>query len=153
MSICIRHIPMAVPVGETDGWYMKGAAAISAAVQDWLHVEQPACQRRHARSQNGSEGVAQGAWLRQTDALARANNLGLVARARAPRSARDAPDLGAFQRQIIHEASRIEDEAEHRARQILGVDRAARPELHDGARSVDARLPAYGVREAPSGFV
>jgi len=23
MSICIRHIPMAVPVGETAGWYMK----------------------------------------------------------------------------------------------------------------------------------
>src|SRR5262245_49365342 len=143
---------MAVPVGETAGWYMKELLQYPPQFKIGF-MSNTACQRRHARSQNGSEGVAQGPWLRQTDALARANNLGLVARARAPRSARDAADLGAFQRQIIHEASRIEDEAEHRARQILGVDRAARPELHDGARSVDARLPAYGVREAPSGFV
>ena len=63
-------------------------------------------------------------------------------------SARDAADLRAFKRQVVHEAGRIEDEAEHRARQVLGVDGAAGAERHDGHRSVDADLPAIGAFEA-----
>src|SRR6478672_5421279 len=68
--------------------------------------------------------------------------------AEALSSARDAADLRAFERQIVHEAGGIEDEAEDRARQVLGIDGTAGAERHDGDRSVDASLPAISVLES-----
>ena len=57
-------------------------------------------------------------------------------------SARDAADLRAFERQVIHEPLGIQDEADHRARDAVGVDRAADADRDDRHRSVDADLPA-----------
>ena len=44
----------------------------------------------------------------------------------------DAADLGALQRQVVHQALLIEDEPDDRARDAVGVDRAAGPDGDDG---------------------
>src|SRR6266511_1015054 len=59
----------------------------------------------------------------------------------------DATDLGAFERQIVHQPLLIEDEPDHRTTDAVGVDLPAGPNRDDGDRSVDADLPAVGALE------
>src|SRR6516165_11741803 len=54
----------------------------------------------------------------------------------------NAGDLGALQRQVVHQAFLIKDEPDDRARDAVGVDCAASPDGDDGDRTVDAHLPA-----------
>src|SRR6266542_4675967 len=58
-----------------------------------------------------------------------------------------ATDLGAFERQIVHQPLLIEDEPDHRTTDAVGVDLPAGPNRDDGDRSVDADLPAVGALE------
>src|SRR3990170_4769202 len=53
----------------------------------------------------------------------------------------DAADLRAFESQIVHQALLIEDEADHRTHDLVGVDGAADTDGDDGHRAVDADLP------------
>ena len=71
--------------------------------------------------------------------------------AATPSSGVDATDLRAFQRQIVHQALLIEDEADHRAHDLVGVDRAADPHGDDGHRAVDADLPSGPLLEPVPG--
>jgi hypothetical protein len=51
-------------------------------------------------------------------------------------------DLGALERQVIHQALLIEDESDDWACDAVGVDRTADPDSDNGDRTVDAHLPA-----------
>src|SRR6185436_16640516 len=57
----------------------------------------------------------------------------------------DARDLRALERQVIHEAPGIEDEADDGAGDLVGVDGAADADGDNGNRGVGADLPAGGV--------
>src|SRR4029450_11596266 len=59
----------------------------------------------------------------------------------------DATDLGAFERQIVHQPLLIEHEPDYRTTDAVGVDLPAGPNRDDGDRSVDADLPAVGALE------
>src|SRR4051794_27042736 len=59
----------------------------------------------------------------------------------------DPTNLGAFERQIVHQALLIEDEPDYRTADAVGVDLPACPNCDDGDRSVDADLPAVGALE------
>src|SRR5262245_51940000 len=134
---------MAVPVGETAGWYMKELLQYPPQFKiGFMSNNPPVNDVMHEVKMGAKEWLKEHGFGRLT--LWLAQTIWGSWRVHEPLAQR----VRAFRRQIIHEASRIEDEAEHRARQILGVDRAARPERHDGDRSVDARLPAIGVLEA-----
>src|SRR5262245_18025618 len=57
----------------------------------------------------------------------------------------DARDLRALEGEVIHEPLGVEDEADHRARYLVGVDGAAGPDGDDGDGGVGANLPAGGA--------
>jgi hypothetical protein len=56
-------------------------------------------------------------------------------------------DLGAFEREIVHQPLLIEDKAYDRAFHRVAIDRAASAHGDDGNRAVDANLPAILVLE------
>src|SRR4029078_6732618 len=64
----------------------------------------------------------------------------------------DASDLRAFQRQVIHQALLIENKADHRSPDLVGVDRAADPYCDDGYRTIDANLPSGPLIEPIQGI-
>ena len=59
----------------------------------------------------------------------------------------DATDLGAFERQIVHQPFLIEDKSDNRTADADGVDLPASPNRDDEDRSVDADLPAVAALE------
>ena len=61
--------------------------------------------------------------------------------------ARDLRDLGALERQVIHQTLGIEDEAYDGARDLAGVDGPTDPEGYDRDRTVDADFPSGRAAE------
>ena len=62
----------------------------------------------------------------------------------------DLADLGAFERQIIHQPFLVKDKANHGTADVVGIDRAASADRYDCDRTVDANFPAVGLAKLAS---
>src|SRR5690242_21927547 len=65
----------------------------------------------------------------------------------APRLRINAADLRAFEGEVVHQPLGVEDEADHRIGDLVGVDRAAGADRNQHHRAIDANPPAVDALE------
>src|SRR3954453_17735172 len=96
--------------------------------------------------------MAQGVWLRAFWRALREAFGALKLPRQVPMSAGDAADLRAFKAQAIHQALLIKNEADDRARKVIGVDGASGAHRDDHDRAIDPHFPAIGTLELAKGL-